>query len=76
MPLFSDTAYDPIYKLSEHLESCGLFGVPTLASPHAKKTCHSFSNFQSKFIHGQLRSICSCASSSLKVQDAKTEAGT
>lgn len=30
MPLFSDT-YDPIGKLSEHLESCGLFEVPTLS---------------------------------------------
>lgn len=74
MLLFSDTSYDPIYKLSEHLESCVLLRVPTLASRQVK-SCDSFSNFQLKFIHGQLTPICSCASLSLNTQDAKTEAG-
>lgn len=45
-----------------------------MASHHAK-SCDSFPNFQFKFIHGQLTPIGSRASLSLKVQDAKTEAG-
>jgi len=45
-----------------------------LASQHAK-SCDSFSNFQSKFIRGQLTPICSRASFLFKAQDAKTETG-